>query len=223
MSEKPLDQRRTGILVSDFDGTMTRTDFFALALESLVPPDLPAYWDEYLAGRMTHFEVLRAIYGAIRTSEAEALAVLPRMGLDPDLAAGLAVLRQAGWEVVVASAGCAWYIRRLLAGAGVELEVHANPGRFEEGRGLVLELPAASPFFSPTLGIDKAGVVRAGLATGRPVAFAGDGYPDAEAARLVRPELRFARRDLAEKLAQEGLPFRAFEAWFDVARALTAG
>jgi 2-hydroxy-3-keto-5-methylthiopentenyl-1-phosphate phosphatase len=223
MSEQKPADYRAGILVSDFDGTMTRVDFFTLALECLVPPNLPGYWDAYLAGRMTHFEVLRAIYGAIRTSESEALAVLPRMGLDPNLAPAVAGLRQAGWEVVVASAGCAWYILRLLAERCVELEVHSNPGHFETGRGLVLGLPVDSPFFSPTLGIDKAGVVRAALATGRPVAFAGDGYPDADAARLVRPELRFARRDLAEVLTGEGLPFRLFEVWSDVSRALTNG
>jgi 2,3-diketo-5-methylthio-1-phosphopentane phosphatase len=209
-----------GILVSDFDGTMTRTDFFRLATTRLVPDDLPDYWDDYLAGRVSHFEVLRSIYGAIRVSEAEVLAALPDMGLDPALAGGVARLRRAGWQVIVASAGCEWYIRKLLAGCGVELEVHSNPGRFEPGRGLVLELPAGSPYFSPTHGIDKAAVVAAALGSGRPVAFAGDGFPDLPAARLVERGLRFARSDLARALRRERLPFRPFQRWSEVALAL---
>ena len=90
------------------------------------------------------------------------------------------------------SAGCDWYIRRLLAQAGVELEVHANPGRFVPGLGLQMEMPVGSPFLSPTLGVDKARVVRHHLEQGRTVAFAGDGFPDEEAALFVPGSLRFA-------------------------------
>ena len=31
--------RKSGVLVSDFDGTMTRHDFYKLAIESLLPPE----------------------------------------------------------------------------------------------------------------------------------------------------------------------------------------
>src|SRR5262249_58686070 len=104
--------------------------------------------------------------------------------------------------------------------AGVELEVHATPGRFEPGRGLVMTLPVESPFFDANLGIDKAGVVRRAIEAGRTVAFAGDGFPDAAAARLVPESLRFARADLATALTRQGLTYRPFERWAEVARAL---
>ncbi len=52
------------------------------------------------------------------------------------------------------------------------------------------------------------------------VAFAGDGFPDAESARLVPGGLRFARGDLADVLRREGLAFQAFEKWSDITRAL---
>jgi HAD superfamily phosphoserine phosphatase-like hydrolase len=213
----------SGVLVSDFDGTMTAQDFFKLAVAELLPPGGPDYWRQYLDGRLTHFETLRAIFSSIRADEATVLAVVDRVGLDPDLPAALADLRRAGWEVVVASAGCAWYIRRILARAGVDVEVHANPGRFEAGKGLLMELPAGAAYFSPTHGVDKAGVVRAALARGGPVAFAGDGFPDADAARVVPAELRFAKSDLAEALRRAGLPFRPFDRWAEVAHALLSG
>src|SRR5262249_20307472 len=159
--------------------------FYKLAIETLLPPNTPDYWVDYRAGRITHFEALRRYFSAIRGSEVEVLAVVDRMELDPDLPQAIRELRQAGWQVIVASAGCAWYIQRLLAAANVEVEVHANPGRFEEGHGLLMEMPVNSPYFSNTLGIDKAGIVRRKLEEGRIVAFAGDGFPDAESARLV--------------------------------------
>jgi glycerol-1-phosphate dehydrogenase [NAD(P)+] len=174
-----------GILVSDFDGTMTRNDFYRLAIESLVPPGTPDFWQEYRSGACTHFEALRRYFATIRKSESEVLEVVDRMELDPKLSDAVSNLRQAGWRVVVASAGCDWYIRRLLAKADVEVEVHANPGRFETGRGLLMEMPVDSPFQSKTLGVDKARIVRRFLDEGWKVAFAGDGFPDAESARLV--------------------------------------
>jgi 2-hydroxy-3-keto-5-methylthiopentenyl-1-phosphate phosphatase len=222
MTEQGEGAGPVGTLVTDFDGTLTRHDFFRLALQRLVPAGVPDYWREYRAGRLTHFEAMRLYYAAIRATEAEALAAADAMGLEPALSEWVARLGEAGWRVVVASAGCAWYIDRLLGRQGLRLEVHANPGRFVEGRGLLMEPPTGSPYFSPSHGIDKAAVVRAARRPGGRVAFAGDGYPDVEAARLVAPGLRFATGSLAAALAAEGLPFRRFGRWADVAAALVA-
>lgn len=208
------------VLVSDFDGTMTRHDFYRLALQSLVPAETPNHWNDYRVGKITHHEGLKRYFAAIRASEAEVLAVVDRMELDPQLAHSVAALRAAGWEVIVASAGCAWYIDRLLAAAGVELQVYANPGRYEEGHGLVMELPLGSPFYSTNLGVDKTEIVRSLLADGVQVAFAGDGFPDADPARFVPAELRFARGDLADVLRREGLRFHSFQAWSEIAANL---
>jgi 2,3-diketo-5-methylthio-1-phosphopentane phosphatase len=205
-----------GVLVSDFDGTMTRHDFYKLVIESLLPPDCPDYWAMYRAGSITHFEALRRYFAAIRAPEDDVLTVVRRMELDPHLPAAVDTLTRAGWKVVVTSAGCDWYIRRLLAGAGVEVEVHSNPGRFVEGKGLLMEMPTGSPYRSPTLGVDKTAIVRGHVETGRPVAFAGDGFPDADPARLVPADRRFARGDLADVLRRDGEPFRPFDTWSDI-------
>ena len=211
------------ILVSDFDGTMTRHDFYKLVIESLLPPGTPNYWAQYRAGTITHFEALRRYFASIRASEADVLAVVERMELDPALPAAVSDLHKAGWRVIIASAGCDWYIRRLLSAVGVEVEVHANPGRFVAGQGLLMEMPTESPYLSRTLGIDKKEVVHRQIADGETVAFAGDGFPDAEPARLVRGDLRFARGDLANVLREERLPFHPFETWSDIARTLLHG
>jgi 2,3-diketo-5-methylthio-1-phosphopentane phosphatase len=210
------------VLVSDFDGTLTRRDLYQLVQERLPPQSGLAVWEDYRAGRTSHFDALRTIFAAFRPGETELMRLADEMELDPNLAATVAVLRAAGWEVVVASAGCAWYIHHLLAKAGVELEVHANPGHIEAGR-LVMEWPTGSPFQSPRTGIDKAAVVRAAQEGGRRVAFAGDGPPDVEPALLVPGPLRFARGYLAEVLRTRGQEFQPFEQWSDIARALADG
>ena len=208
------------VLVSDFDGTMTAEDFYSLAAARLLPPDALAPWQEYLAGRMTHFEALRTIFSRIRAPEAAALAVVADMGLDPGLPAAVERLHAAGWEVVVASAGCDWYIRRLLDGAGVRLRVYANPGEYLPGGPLVMDAPPPSPFTCPETGVDKAAVVRDALGRAGTVAFAGDGVADLPAALLVPAGLRFARGDLAGALRERGEEFRDFAAWSDIAAVL---
>jgi 2-hydroxy-3-keto-5-methylthiopentenyl-1-phosphate phosphatase len=207
------------VLVSDFDGTMTRRDFFQLVVERLLPAGTPDDWGEDLAGRLTHFEALKAIFGSVTAGEAALIEVVDQMELDPDLKGELEALRLAGWRVVVASAGCQWYIGRLLARAGVTLEVHANPGRIEGGR-LVMEPPLGSRFYSPDTGVDKVAVVRAAMAEAGTVAFAGDGQPDLAPALLVPGSLRFARGVLAEELTRLDEEFRPFDRWSEVSRAL---
>jgi HAD superfamily phosphoserine phosphatase-like hydrolase len=211
--------RPGGVLVTDFDGTLTRRDFYRLIIDELLPPGTPDFWAEYLAGRISHFEAIRRTFAAAPAGEAALLDLAHRMGLEPDLKAEVRALHHAGWRVVVASAGCLWYIGRLLDEAGVSLEVHANPGHIEGGR-LAMTLPVDSPYFSPETGIDKAAVVRRALDAGGPVAFAGDGPPDLVPALLVPPRLRFARGHLARALLERGEPFRPFDRWAEVARGV---
>lgn len=209
-----------GVLVSDFDGTMTQHDFYRLALERLVPSETPDFWAAYRSGEITHFEALRRYFASIRKTEEEVLDVVWSMDLDPGLGLAVKGLYEAGWRVIVASAGCEWYISKLLARAGVALEVHANPGSFVPGHGLLMELPTASPYFSPELGIDKTAIVQRFLDVGIRVAYTGDGFPDVAPAKLVSDNLRFARGDLADVLRQEQRCFLNYDRWSEIARQL---
>jgi 2-hydroxy-3-keto-5-methylthiopentenyl-1-phosphate phosphatase len=141
---------------------------------------------------------------------------------DPQFAETVHRLTRSGWEVVVASAGSSWYIERILARAGVAgLPIHANRGSIQHGRGLWMELPVDSPFFSPEVGIDKAAIVRDAISRAEVAAFAGDGPLDLGPAMLVKLEFRFARGWLARELARLGEPFTECRRWADIAVALS--
>lgn len=212
----------THVLVSDFDGTMTANDFYKLAVQRLLTPEDLAPWREYLAGRRTHFAALQEIFGSLRATETQLLELVRGMAPDPALPEAVARLRGAGWLVSVASAGCDWYIRRVLADLGLDaqVEVRANPGELAANGSLRMDMPPASPFTCRETGVDKAAIVRGHQAAGSTVAFAGDGFADLPAALQVRPELRFARADLAQALRERGEDFQIFERWSEVADAL---
>ena len=211
---------RPRILVSDFDGTMTKYDFFDLVRQELPSVATRDYWKEYGDGKLTHFEALAGIFASIGTDRPTLENLVDRMELDLLLRDSVGRLRAAGWEIIIASAGCDWYIHRLLGLAGVQLEVHAIPGVFAPETGLQLSLPVDSPFFKRETGIDKSAIVRAALARDPNAAFAGDGRPDLAPARLVQPGRRFARGWLAHHLQKNGEVFRPFETWSQMADQL---
>lgn len=210
-----------GILVTDFDGTVSRRDFYDLVRERwpVAPENDP--WLRYTAGEITHFVALAEIFSSIRCSEVELLDLVDAMDVFPDFADAVRRLQRCGWEVVVASAGCRWYIDHLLAKIGLKLTVHANLGSFDPDRGLSMTRPESSDFLNVSTGIDKAGVVRDALRRSGQVAFAGDGPPDLEPARLVPGGRRFARGWLASALEKSGEEFHPFSNWSNIAEVLS--
>lgn len=212
-----------GVFVTDFDGTLTRREFYQLVQDHYLDPDTPNYWQEYRDGKYRHVEAMAKFCAAVRADEATVLNLLLQMELDPRFPELAAALNDAGWEVVVASAGCEWYIRQVLDPTGIELTIHSNRGRWVGGeRGLELEPPTDSPFYCPDVGIDKAAVVTDALQRAERVAFAGDGVTDVRAALLVPADRRFARSDCAAELDRRGEPYRHFDRWSEAAEAILA-
>ena len=210
------------IFITDFDGTLCRQDFYQLVVSELLPGSVPNYWQQYLNQELTHFEVLQRYFAEIRSPLHEVEKLLERMELEPQLQGYVSQLRESGWELAIASAGCKWYIDKLLQKITPPLVVHANPGEFIEGQGLRMSLPYGLQFFSPITGIDKAAMVKAALAVEGPkvVAYAGDGLTDIIPALLVSPEYRFARGDLARHLDSKQQRYHPFDRWGEIAEYL---
>jgi HAD superfamily phosphoserine phosphatase-like hydrolase len=215
-------QQSESVLVSDFDGTMTRHDFYQLVRARWWNESEPDPWQDYLAGRLTHFDALNRFFARIRSDEAGLRVFVDGMELDPTLPAALERLHRAGWRIVIASAGCEWYIRHLLADIRSPFVLHANPGRLTREGGLEMVPPVDSPFFSRETGIEKSAVMRDALSNNNRVAFAGDGPPDLAPSRLVPEHRRFARGYLAEALQAEGIGFHPLLRWDELAATLLA-
>ncbi len=136
------------ILVSDFDGTMTSLDFYQVALEYL-PKTAASIWEAHKREEIGLFDALAGIFARLHCSEAQMEVLLKKVGLDVGIKKACNRLLDHGWRLVIASAGCAWYIEKLLAPLNIEAEIHANPGHFSEQEGLIMELPMRLPLFQP--------------------------------------------------------------------------
>ena len=113
-----MSQPKTPVLVSDFDGTMTRYDFYQLVRNRWWDGTEPDPWERYLARELTHFEALNCFFGRIRADEAEMRGVIEQMELDPTLPAALDRLHQSGWKVVIDSVEGTYIPRSRLRAAG---------------------------------------------------------------------------------------------------------
>ena len=209
-----------GILVTDFDGTITNGDFFELVRARW--PQVPDPWDQALAGVIPMREALRRIFAGAQGTQEEFLALCEKSGVGAETGDAFQRLQQAGWRIVVASAGCDFYIHHTLGRVGVQAEVVAHHGSFVEGQGLIMQPLEGTQFAHPRFGLNKAAVVRHFQATGLPVAFAGDGTPDLDSLLLLPPALRFATGWAADQLAARGEGFHCFERWPDIADMLLA-
>jgi len=210
-------------LVTDFDGTFTRRDFFDLILERHGTAAGRAAWQRFVDGESTHSEGIGGVFASLRTDEAGVDALVEALDPAPGTAEAVERLQKAGWEIEIASAGCRWYIQRLLARLGLEMTVHASPGSFAAGTGLVMTPDPAAPFYSPTTGIDKPAVVRSALARDPVVAYAGDSDTDRKASLLVPPPRRFITGWLARCFADESVDHAPFRAWPEIASLLLDG
>jgi 2-hydroxy-3-keto-5-methylthiopentenyl-1-phosphate phosphatase len=222
MSFDNLDGLGDRVFVTDFDGTMTAVDFYDVVLNHARPGEIPDLWGECDAGRLTHVEALHGIFQCATRDSAVMHSYLPETELDPATGPAVRRLRDAGWEVVVVSAGSSWYIEQLLRAVRSQVRILANPGEFTPQGGLTMTWPAEhEPWYSRHFGVDKGAVVNHLHRRGATVAFAGDGRPDLTASRLVPNKLRFAKGWLADTLEREGLTFRPFVKWSEIAEQLT--
>ncbi|MBP3514972.1 MAG: hypothetical protein J6K65_02045 [Alphaproteobacteria bacterium] len=72
-------------VVSDFDGTISRDDFFWLIADKYF--DAPALepWNLYLRGEMSHLDALNAIFSQIRLPEEELYSFIDSIVWDKSL------------------------------------------------------------------------------------------------------------------------------------------
>jgi 2-hydroxy-3-keto-5-methylthiopentenyl-1-phosphate phosphatase len=223
MTADLLDQLGPRVFVTDFDGTMTSVDFYELVERHVPNLDKPDYWAECDSGRLTHVAALHGIFQQAPRNEAELLRWLPEARLDAATPGAVRQLREAGWDIVVVSAGSEWYIRHLLTAVQADVHIIANPGGYSDDRGLWMDWPSVNlPWHCPHFGVDKSKIVTRLQQGGRTVAFAGDGRPDRSAMSHVSAPYRFARGWLAEVLTVDGLDHQTFESWSDIAPRLIA-
>ncbi len=208
---------RPRVWLCDFDGTVAPEDVGASFMREFSPghdAERRVLLESWRSERIGSRELAAAECEFVRATETAASAYALRFAIDPDFPGFARDVESRGDSVLIVSDGFDFYIRPLLAAAGLgHLRVAANRMLFA-GERLTPEFPHDGG--CGRCGNCKGQYVAAYRARGFETVLVGDGYSDRCAARTAQVVL--ARGSLAAWCAAEGIRAHTFESFADVSR-----
>jgi 2-hydroxy-3-keto-5-methylthiopentenyl-1-phosphate phosphatase len=207
-----------GLIVVDFDGTITEHDTLVDIVQAHAPDVFWQLEDDLEAGRITLHECIEREFAAVRGEHDQIVAeALAGARVRRGFAEFAAAARAGGHRLVVVSSGFESIIRPVLERAGVAgAEVVAHEVRFSP-QGSTVEFRHGED--CEVCGQEcKRSVVQSLDGGGGDVVYIGDGFSDRCGAMAA--DRVFARRDLARYLSDEGIAFEPFDDFVEIGAAL---
>lgn len=204
-------------LISDFDGTITKEDFFNMAVERLLSPEALKPWHDYVSGKTTHIDALTGIFSQIRLSQDELDKFIDTIHIDKYFYDVMDFCVKNKIPVYICSAGTKYYIEKKI---GKEIKKYAiqvvsNDGVYSPEKGLRLISPDKhDPFYDPNTGISKEALVKKLNGEGYFTIYAGDGRPDLLPAK--KSNVVFAKSILLDMCKKENIKTEKFESFKDI-------
>jgi len=205
------------VLVTDFDGTITKKDFFYHVIDELLEEKDLAPWNDYQTGKITHFEGLNRIFQKIHLEKEELHELILELPVEECFVNTVNYCKENNISIYIVSAGADYYIKFILDYLGVQDNIHiiSNTSAYSQKTGLeMFKLEEDSPFYSYNYGVDKGNVVKYLKNQGKHVVFAGDGTPDLAAARHA--DVVFARGILMELCRKNGIKAQELDSYCSV-------
>jgi 2,3-diketo-5-methylthio-1-phosphopentane phosphatase len=205
------------VLVSDFDGTIIKKDFFFYIIERLMNEEDIKPWNDYLERKITHFEALNRIFQKIHISEDYLHKIVLDMPVEECFTELVDFCRENDIDIYILSAGADYYIDIILDNLGIKdcVQLIANESTYSKENGLKMKkLSADSPFYSENYGIDKEAVIKFLKSKYDLTVFAGDGTPDYNAAKWA--DKVFARGTLLELCENNNLDYVELDSYCKV-------
>ncbi|KNY28263.1 MtnX-like HAD-IB family phosphatase [Pseudobacteroides cellulosolvens] len=202
------------LFISDFDGTLTDEDFYYIIMKKFLGDKGREIYRDWTNGKMTVFEFLKTIFGSTNESEEEIIKAVMDIKFDTYAKDLIKSIEEANGEFMILSAGCSYYIHKLLEHLDIKnIKVITNNGVYEDGK-INMTADKNSPFYSETYGVDKALVAEHYKSMYPKLYYAGDSEPDFRASR--KADIVFARGHLQKMLRDSGDDFVAVENFNEV-------
>jgi 2,3-diketo-5-methylthio-1-phosphopentane phosphatase len=204
----------------DFDGTFAVQDVGSTLARRHLGARRSALWAEFERGEGTAWEYAERLFDGFDLPEAELLAFLETIDLDPGAQALVAWCAKRDVPFRVVSDGFDYNLDRLQDIHGLRFDYTANGLRYEQGR---WRIRAGGPNAECGCGtgICKRSVIESWRLS-HPNAFCvhiGDGRVSDTCGALAA-DLTFAKSSLAEELERRGAPFERFTVLNDVIASL---
>ncbi len=216
-------------VLTDFDGTITRTDVGEAILEEFAPADWREIVEFQRSRKIGTRESIARQLASVRTREEEIFAIAIQRGLpetsrfvdrvarlDDTFTEFVAFCQRRGLLLEVVSEGLDFYIGHLLRKWNLDLTVRTNHAILDGGR-VRIEYPWADATCTLCRTCKLLRVFQ--LRTeGYRIAYVGDGHSDLCPA--IEADIVFAKDNLARLCREEDIEFIPFERFSDVQREL---
>ncbi|AXI29525.1 2,3-diketo-5-methylthio-1-phosphopentane phosphatase [Priestia megaterium] len=203
--------------VSDFDGTISKKDFYWIVIEKYFPEGEELF-HRWKAGEMKDIDFLSTVFQSIHQEEPTILEEVANIPIDEYVPAFIKAVQKNGGDFYILSAGTTYYIKPILDKYGVEkVEVYSNEGYFHQDN-VHLRLDPAHRWHSERYGIDKSAVIKELKETYETIYFAGDSEPDSHPAKYA--DVTFAKDALQDLLREQNVSFVPVETFKDIEQYL---
>ncbi|TRZ37960.1 2,3-diketo-5-methylthio-1-phosphopentane phosphatase [Niallia circulans] len=199
--------------VSDFDGTISKKDFYWIVIERYFPEGKELY-KEWKNGSIKDIDFLSTVFGAIHQEEEQIIQDVHGIPIDEYVPAFIKAVQQSGGDFYILSAGTDYYIKHIIEKYKLEnVVVLSNEGVFKD-KNIQLNINKEDWKYSERYGIDKAIVIQKLKEDYEKVYFAGDSEPDSHPAAFA--DRTYARDVLKELLAERNIDFIPFESFCEI-------
>jgi 2-hydroxy-3-keto-5-methylthiopentenyl-1-phosphate phosphatase len=204
-------------VLTDFDGTITRTDVAEALLEEFAPPTWWEIEEQHRARTIGTRETLARQFALLRVKQADLIRFVDtHVDLDESFRDFATFCSGRGIPLEIVSEGLDFYVRHLLQKWGLAVPVRTNRATFEEGR-VRIEYPWADATCT-LCGTCKLLRLFELRTQGHRVAYVGDGHSDLCPA--IEADVLFAKGELARLCDEEDITYVSFDRFADVQRNL---
>ncbi|WP_347860883.1 MtnX-like HAD-IB family phosphatase [Salimicrobium sp. PL1-032A] len=199
--------------VSDFDGTISKKDFYWVVIEKYFPEGQELF-RKWKAGEMKDIDFLSTVFSSINQDEQQIIEDIRGIPIDPYIPEFIKTIQNHGGDFYILSAGTNYYIYHILEKYDIKgVTVLSNEGYYKDGN-VHMDIDPTHRHYSERYGIDKAKVIRELKEEYETVHFAGDSEPDSHPA--VYADLTFAKDALPDILKEKNVPFIPVTAFEEV-------
>ncbi|WP_096435037.1 MtnX-like HAD-IB family phosphatase [Alteribacter populi] len=204
--------------VSDFDGTISKQDFYWMIIEKYYPEGRK-HFDEWKTEKMKDIDFLAHIFTSIGQEEEQIIEDIYDMAIDDYVPAFIEWVQENGGDFFILSAGTDYYIKHTLEKYGIDnVTVFSNEGYYKD-KNVHMKVKETNWHYHERYGIDKSKVIQKLQEDYEKVYFIGDSEPDSHPA--VYADVTFAKDGLKDILRSRNVPFVPVDTFKEVERYFT--
>ena len=207
------------VLISDFDGTISKKDFFYMVIDSILKDkqDALAPWQDYLAGKIKHIDALTGIFSQIHLTQRELDEFISTIEVDSYFYDTAKYCKNKNIPFYICSAGTNYYIKKRISDSLSKYNIIliSNDATYSQQDGMKLVAPEQnSPYYNSNTGISKQAIVQKLKGEGFFTIYAGDGKPDFKSAQIA--DVVFAKDMLLELCKGKNIETKPFNDFKDI-------